>query len=120
MPLLLPPDMPSWLPPVAKRRWRELVPELDRAGLLSRLDQSVLVVHVLAWARFRQASEAVAELGVVIPGTKGPRKHPALQVVREAEATLIRSGRELGLSPAARQGLDVAIVDDDDADDILD
>ena len=81
-----------WLPLEAKREWRRIVPELDRIGLLARLDRGVLSTWCASWAQYRQAVELLARDGPVVQGARGKVKHPAAQAARDAAATMLRAG----------------------------
>lgn len=45
------PDFPSWIWPEAKKEWKRISVELERYGLVSRLDRSALVLYCQAWAK---------------------------------------------------------------------
>lgn len=45
------PDYPPWLWSEAKKEWKRIAVELERYGLISRLDRSALVLYCQAWAK---------------------------------------------------------------------
>lgn len=45
------PDFPSWIWPEAKKEWKRISVELERYGLVSRLDRAALVLYCQAWAK---------------------------------------------------------------------
>ena len=45
------PDFPSWIWPEAKKEWKRIAFELERYGLVSKLDRSALVLYCQAWAK---------------------------------------------------------------------
>lgn len=45
------PDFPSWIWPEAKKEWKRLSVELERYGLVSKLDRAALVLYCQAWAK---------------------------------------------------------------------
>ena len=53
------PRCPEWLDPAAKAKWRALVPELERLGLLTRLDGDALAAYCQAWAEVREATRTL-------------------------------------------------------------
>lgn len=57
------PDYPSWIWPEAKKEWKRIASELERYGLISRLDRAALVLYCQAWAKMvwaeRQLSRAM-------------------------------------------------------------
>ena len=93
----------------AARWWRETVPELDRAGILSRVDEALVVECATCVARIAQCEREIGRTGLLIPGQKGNLvRNPlsiSLATYRSALAGYIKA---LGLSPQSRQGMDVA------------
>ena len=107
-PLALAPDPPDWLLPEARRAWDEVVPHLEGLGLLSVVDGPSLAI---ALTHYGVACSAAAELqrdGVTEEDRAHGgqlKKHPAAQVFKDNAAAFRQWVAELGLSPAARQGL---------------
>lgn len=59
------PDFPSWIWPEAKKEWKRVSVELERYGLVSKLDRAALVLYCQAWAKMvwaeKMLSRAMAE-----------------------------------------------------------
>ena len=53
------PDFPSWIWPEAKKEWKRLATELERYGLISKLDRAALVLYCQAWAKMVWAERAL-------------------------------------------------------------
>ena len=51
------PGCPRHLLPEARKEWRRITPELERYGLISKLDRSALSLYCQAWARWVWAEE---------------------------------------------------------------
>lgn len=51
------PGCPRHLLPEARKEWRRITPELERYGLISKLDRSALALYCQAWARWVWAEE---------------------------------------------------------------
>lgn len=51
------PGCPRHLMPEARKEWRRITPELERYGLMSKLDRSALSLYCQAWARWVWAEE---------------------------------------------------------------
>ncbi len=51
------PDAPAWLWPGAKKEWKRLTPELEKYGLVSKLDRGQLVRCCMAWAKYEWAEQ---------------------------------------------------------------
>ena len=45
------PSFPSWIWPEAKKEWKRISGELERYGLVSKLDRAALVLYCQAWAK---------------------------------------------------------------------
>ena len=54
------PSCPQWIWPEAKKEWRRIAHELQRYGLISRLDRAALVLYVQAWAKMVWAEKALS------------------------------------------------------------
>jgi phage terminase small subunit len=50
-PELVAPTCPSHLSREAKREWRRIVPELEKLGLLTRIDRAALAAYATAYGR---------------------------------------------------------------------
>lgn len=51
------PGCPRHLLPEARKEWRRITPELERYGLISKLDRTALALYCQAWARWVWAEE---------------------------------------------------------------
>lgn len=97
------PAPPSWLDREAKAEWKRVVPELDRLGVLSRVDRAVLATYCSAWSKFVGAEKAVQADGLTVVGHRGAdRKHPAWQQWRETATVIATLSKELFTSPNSR------------------
>ena len=88
------PDKPSDLEPEAERLWDAIVPELERMGLLSRLDGVTVEMLCRTYALWKAHD--------------GSTGYPALTTV------LAKLARDCGLAPAARQRMGAPEVDRDE------
>lgn len=126
---------PDWLTSSGKAAFRRIVRhyEADAPGWLTAVDVDLLGLAVEHLAVAKAASKAMRGaggrykvLGVDEAHGNRERKTPAHQVFREATAAYVALARELGLTPKARQELEVGLAgigpdsDDDDGDDVLD
>lgn len=126
--LVLPPVAPAapkGLTRAASAEWRRIVPELERAGVLSTIDRGILVAYCTAWGHMMEAEELLKAEGVthVRENDKVRAKHPAWQIYREANRTLVAAARELYLTPTSRLRIPLpagAEVADPDGDDVFD
>ncbi|MGI5443381.1 phage terminase small subunit P27 family [Streptomyces shenzhenensis] len=115
------PSPPTWLDAEAKAEWRRVVPDLDRLGVLARVDRAVLATYCSSWSKFVQAERAIQRDGLTVVGHRGAeRKHPAWQQWRESAGVVAQLSRELFASPNARLRSIKPEGDDDGEDGILD
>ncbi|MFR9807076.1 phage terminase small subunit P27 family [Pseudonocardia sp. RS010] len=116
------PNPPDRLDREAKAEWRRVVRELDRLGLVAKVDRAVLSMYCDAWSRWTTLAKRLDAEGLVVEGYRGSLvKHPAWQLYRDAGAMVVQLAKEIGVTPAARQRLSVAEPEDDDgAEGILD
>lgn len=126
--LVLPPKAPAapkGLSAAALGEWRRVTKELQVAGVLAEVDRGVLTAYVTAWAHMMEAEARLNKDGVTILNReKVPVKHPAWQVYREANRTMLAAATQLYLSPVSRLRFPVAPgaagIGDDDEDDSFD
>ncbi len=95
-PTLGAPACPEWLAGDALDEWNRIVPELDRLGVLTRVDNAVLLAHCATYAEIAMTVKAGEPLKAALLGQM------------RAYAC------ELGLTPAARAKLAVPKRDDND------
>lgn len=111
------PKCPSWLSREAKRTWRELVPQLEAMGLLTRADGHLLAIYCETWAEYRAAVEYLREYGTVYDaGHRGVIARPEVGVAQKARVLLRQYAQEFGLTPSARGRLVVPKSQAEDAE----
>lgn len=94
---------PDDLPPAASELWDELVPILDNANVLNRVDAAALQALCIQWERAEQARRAIKTEGLFTLGSAGQlAEHPALQVERQAHQLMLRFAEQFGITPVAR------------------
>lgn len=94
---------PTWLSDGAKKEWRRIYPELERLGLVTKVDRASLASYCQAVADLEEAVSAIAEHGTVIVTPSGymqsspyvTQKHKAMEMIRKFAA-------EFGMTPSAR------------------
>lgn len=119
------PGCPKHLLPEARKEWKRITPELERYGLISKLDRSALALYCQAWARLvwaedqmaremalaaerRAAAEAKGEVwtggdGLTIPTASGHMTYSPHWVIANKAAQQVKEFQaEFGLSPASR------------------
>jgi len=109
------PVCPAWLDDEAKKKWRKLVPELDRLRLLTVVDGDVLAAYCQAWAEFKWATEVMQKEGRTgTRGTGGSAPHPAVAMQRSAWKAIKEFASLFGLDPSSRTKLSAPPVQQED------
>jgi P27 family predicted phage terminase small subunit len=96
------PACPAFLSGEAKAEWRRAVRILKDMGLLTRADRSLLTTYCLTWADYVSLTEEIGNAGTakaIVTGLMKARDRVA--------ALLVRSLKEFGFSPAAREKLNI-------------
>lgn len=97
---------PAWLDDEAKKKWRALVPELKRLGLLTLVDGDALAAYCQAWAEFRAATEQISKEGRTATLENGRvLSHPAVAQQRSAMQVIRQFSQLFGLDPSSRSAL---------------
>jgi P27 family predicted phage terminase small subunit len=108
------PDMPPYLGRLARKRWRELLPELDYGGVLSRVDGEVLAGYCQAYEQVcRLTAELEANGRTYTVGTNGAQSaRPEVAMLNRAWDDIRKFGAELGIGAASRSKIEVKKPDD--------
>ncbi len=107
------PPCPRWLDKEARAKWRALVPELSRLGLLTIVDGDALAVYCEAWSSFRRACETLAKEGETFTTDKGyVGAHPAVAIRNAARQAIKAFASLFGLDPSSRTRLSAPPEDD--------
>jgi P27 family predicted phage terminase small subunit len=94
--------------------WDEVVPQLDKAGLLSTADVMTVETALRHFLVMRKASDQVLEQGVMIDGVAEQKKHPAEAVFRLESTHFLEYAKQLGMTFVARARTEAPKVDDGD------
>ncbi len=107
------PRCPQWVDDYAKACWKQVVPELERLGVLTRIDGQALTNYCVAWSRWKQAEEFLQKHGSVIPikDDNGKLRYlqqvPQVAIARTLMQVLNRYQQDFGLTPSARTRIQV-------------
>jgi P27 family predicted phage terminase small subunit len=119
------PGCPPHLLPEAKKEWKRITPELERYGLISKIDRAALALYCQAWARWvwaerelqrahqlaeqkREKAEADGQAWVGGDGYTYPTKNghlaysPHWVIANKAMDQVNRFLADFGMSPSAR------------------
>ena len=99
---------PAILGPAGKKHWKELAPLLVEHDLLTTGDLALFTQLCIAHEIALEARKVMKDEGMFRRDEEGvQRKHPGLQVWRDALTAYTKLANEFGLSPAAREKLGV-------------
>jgi P27 family predicted phage terminase small subunit len=106
-----PPPCPDFLRGYSCDEWHRVAPGLHQLGLLSLLDVQPLAAYCMAYHRWREAEELLAQMAARDPVTSGmlvknqsgdARVNPLAKISRLAASDMVKHAAEFGFSPAAR------------------
>lgn len=105
-PRALPPKRPTWLTGEARKKWDELVPELERLGLLTIVDGAALAGLCQAWKDYVECTRFIKKHGRTFTTESGyivPR--PEVAIAQKALQAIKAFAAEFGLTPSSRSRL---------------
>lgn len=115
---------PKGMSTKAKKAWNDIVGSLYKCGLYTVADENTLRKYCEAYAEWLHAQKMVWKLGAVVGRTKDdmlvkfegktaidiesfPRINPWVKISNDAFGKVLKLIPQLGLSPAARSGMNV-------------
>jgi P27 family predicted phage terminase small subunit len=109
------PTMPTGMSALARAEWKRIVPELMKAGVLTRLDSQVLRLYCEAYADWITAKKTVKKEGRIYQMPNGmKRPHPAVAQCNAAERRMNGFLQQLACTPLARTRIRLEPVTPDD------
>lgn len=106
-------DAPEWMTKSQKDGWTFAIRSSPK-GLLKQLDKSALSVWVVSEDLHRQASEKLAQFGLLTkaPNTGLPIQSPYLPIVNKQAAIMLKAASELGFTPSSRTRIQLVPADE--------
>lgn len=106
----LAPDPPRTMCRIAKQKWKELICDLKRNGVLSSDTRELLTSYCTIFAKWVEARNKVEETGLAIEsvdkhGNLVITKNPYVSEMHKFRDQLNKMLPEFGLTPASRQKL---------------
>lgn len=96
-------DPPRFLPVEARRKWRQMAPDLEAMGVAGKMDRDALALYCQTWADYVQALADIAKYGTLIKSPNGmPVQSPYVGMKNRALDTLRALAGEFGLTPSSR------------------
>lgn len=95
------PQCPEWLDDVAKEKWQELAPKLEKLGLLTEADGEAFALLCAHWSNAVRAQQALNREGLVVDG----KRNPAAAQLKENSEAFRRYCALFGMNPTDRARL---------------
>lgn len=94
------PAVPKELKGEARAEWKRIVPELERVGMLAKVDRGLLMRYCSAWASWHRVNAEIEkpETPLLVDGHRNPLWLLKAQAQREVD----EAARLLGLTPTGR------------------
>lgn len=119
------PECPAFLSSVAKQFWNELIPELERMGLLAKIDGKALAAACQSYARWVQAERDITKYGILIDSPiiskktgdiigSMLKKNPACNAAHNSLTQMRAFFSCFGMDPSSRSRLNVGDAQTDD------
>lgn len=100
---------PSPLFGKAKKEWARIVPELNSAGLLTKIDGCALASYCEFFARWAEASAKIRKTGMLVKDGKGnPMINPYVRIGNDAFDRMRQLLTEFGMTPSSRSKVKAA------------
>ena len=96
------PSCPSHLSGPARTEWKRLAPELDKLGLLRRIDRAAFAAYCEAYATWVEAKKLIKAHGLIYAREGLLKKNPAVDIARDAMVQIRHFAEQFGLTPASR------------------
>jgi P27 family predicted phage terminase small subunit len=107
---------PQWLDDIGKVEWKKLLPQLD----LTKLDVNALATYCQAVAELEHATATLTKEGRYYTAKNGCLcQHPCVSTQQQAMEKILKFGKELGLTPAARKKMGVKEERENNLEDML-
>jgi P27 family predicted phage terminase small subunit len=105
----------------AKSKWDELIPKLERTGVLTEIDGDALAQYCTAFANWKQYEQLAARLPPVMKVGKSGymQQAPMVAATMKASTLVARLAERLGLDPSSRSRIVVTGGTEDDAEEFL-
>lgn len=83
-----------------------MAPQLVRLKLLTAVDRGAFAGYCIAWGLAKAAQAIIEEEGILAEGAEGgAKRHPAVEILNTALATMHKFAAEFGFTPSSRTRL---------------
>jgi len=95
-------EPPDFLDADAQEEWRRVVPDLEAAGVTARVEAMAMATYCIAVSHLQKAQAEIARDGITIQTDAGLKKHPAMNIIKDASQVIKCFTAEFGMTPASR------------------
>lgn len=110
------PDCPAHLSPEAKKEWKRISVELEKLGLIAKIDRAALAIYCQAFGRWVYAEKKLKELGdegLTYTMASGYQQIGVwVQISNRAVEIIHKFLSEFGMTPSARSRVNVTLQQD--------
>lgn len=125
------PECPTWLHEDATVEWKRISPQLERLGLLTKIDMAALAGYCQSYAQWKEAVEFLNEMGSTYtlyernddggikvdvngnPVIRYIQQFPQVAIANKALQQIRAFCIEFGMTPSARGRIQVPGLDDE-------
>ncbi len=86
----------------AKDEWTRITDMLRGAGIITEVDQKILLMYCNTFSLYREAELDIIKNGMYTTYDSGPKTNPAVTILHKTRTDIIRMLIEMGLTPSAR------------------
>lgn len=106
--------MPGWLGEDAQAIWKKTIRDMKGLDILDRVDEDLLATYCDAVARYREATQRVADEGFTTHSAQGGLTvSPYVRAAQSYARIMMQYADKLGLSPNSRARLAKKIADEE-------
>jgi P27 family predicted phage terminase small subunit len=107
------PQCPSFVPPMAKRIWKSVVPKLLELGVVAQVDEHAIAAYCIAFDRYRRANLHIKREGefVTVGKNNYEQQNKWFQIEKRALMEMKSFWSSFGLTPSDRMALNIDAPD---------
>lgn len=109
------PNCPKHLKGDARMEWNRITQELNKLGVIAKIDRAALAICCTAWADYVKACNTLVKQGeVIITDTGGAYQNPWVAIKKRSMEQIAKFYAEFGMTPSSRVRLEVEIPDEEE------
>lgn len=96
------PTPPTHVRGEALKEWKRIAPELEKLGLISKIDRAALAAYCVAYARWCEAEKELKKGLIVVSPNGYPIPSPYVSIANRALKQIREFATEFGMTPSSR------------------